>query len=48
LRVIGTSILKDLADLPIGWYAEREGPGGPSVRYQHPAKQQESDNVETT
>jgi len=27
--------LKELADLPLGWWAERAGPGEPWVRYQH-------------
>ena len=35
------STLKELADLPLGWYAERNKPGEPWARAQH-----ESENTE--
>lgn len=35
--------LLELADLPFGWYAEREGPGKPWMRYQHEPEEAESE-----
>jgi hypothetical protein len=36
------SSLKELADLPLGWYAERAEPGAPWVRHQ---KQSDSEAI---
>jgi len=37
--------LKELADLPIGWYAEREKPGQPWIRYPLPPSESEPEDV---
>ena len=34
--------LKELADLPLGWYAERSKPNEPWVRHEHDKKKQNS------
>ena len=31
--------LKELADLPVGWYAERTKPGEPWIRAEHPQEE---------
>jgi hypothetical protein len=37
--------LKELADLPLGWWAERAKPGDPWIRYQHdPVEVVQEDN----
>jgi hypothetical protein len=34
--------LKELADLPVGWYAEREAPGQPWTRHPQPTEEETS------
>ena len=42
-RATTTQSLSELADLPLGWWAEREKPGEPWVRHKHePEEEPES------